>query len=284
MACAISLAARYYRIPLVHTFHIVTSREAVHGLLRNRAELRLLKAAHPALVTALNETDRKHLSDAGVGVVLLPNGIDMTVWTPIQLRPDGDAFALISVGRLEKHKGYPLLIEAAALLDDAVKVTIVGGGSLQSELQDLIERLRVSDRVTLAGPRNPAEIRELFARSDAMVISSLYEAMPLALLEAWASGLPVITTEVGMVQHTDGGTARGVHLITDREPATLAAAITHLRSDRTYREQLVSAGFEEVSQYTWSRVNESLSGYYEEAITAAAAHPRARRAAAHAPR
>jgi glycosyltransferase involved in cell wall biosynthesis len=202
MAFVISLAARVYRIPLVHTFHIVTSRDEVHGFVRNRAELRLLKAARPSLVTALNQTDLKHLSDTGLDVVLLPNGLDMAVWTPLELRPDDDRFAVISVGRLEKQKGYPLLVEAAGLLGDGVGVTIVGGGSLQGELQALIDRTKVTDRVTLAGPKSPAEIRELFARSDAMVISSLYEAMPLALLEAWASGLPVITTEVGMVQPT----------------------------------------------------------------------------------
>jgi glycosyltransferase involved in cell wall biosynthesis len=266
MAFVISLAARVYRIPLVHTFHIVTSRDEVHGFVRNRAELRLLKAARPSLVTALNQTDLKHLSDTGLDVVLLPNGLDMAVWTPLELRPDDDRFAVISVGRLEKQKGYPLLVEAAGLLGDGVGVTIVGGGSLQGELQALIDRTKVTDRVTLAGPKSPDEIRELFARSDAMVISSLYEAMPLALLEAWASGLPVITTEVGMVQPTEGGTARGVHLITDREPATLANAIRRLRDDRAYREELVASGFDEVSQYTWTRVNASLSGYYEDII------------------
>ncbi len=279
MAFVISLAARVYRIPLVHTFHIVTSREAVHGFVRNRAELRLVKAARPALVTALNETDRRHLSAAGADVVLLPNGIDMAVWTPVRLPPDRDRFAIISVGRLEKHKGYSLLIEAAGLLDETVEVTIVGGGSLEGELQDLIDRTNVPQRVRLAGPKTPAEIRELFAGSDAMVISSLYEAMPLALLEAWASGLPVITTEVGMVQHADGGTARGVHLITDREPATLAGAIARLRGDRAYREQLVAAGFDEVRQYTWARVSESLAGYYDDAIRSAAAGRRGRRRA-----
>ncbi len=274
MAFAISLAARFYRIPLIHTFHIVTSRESVHGFVRNRAELRLLKAAGPKLVTALNQTDLKHLSEAGVEVVLLPNGIDMAVWTPVELRPDDGRFAIVSVGRLEKHKGYPLLIEAAGQLGDDVEVTIVGGGSLQPELQELIDRVHVSERVRLAGPKTPTEIRELFAQSDAMVISSLYEAMPLALLEAWASGLPVITTEVGMVQLADGGTSRGVHLITDREPSTLANAIQLLRGDRAYRERLVAAGFDEVSRYTWSSVNEALAGYYEDVVASKSARPR----------
>jgi glycosyltransferase involved in cell wall biosynthesis len=266
MSCVISLAARIYRIPIVHTFHIVTSREAVHGFVRNRAELRLMKAARPAFVTALNRTDLEHLTNSGLNVVLVPNGLDLTVWTPIELQSDHDRFALVSVGRLEKHKGFPLLIEAAALLDGEVDVKIIGGGSLESELQLLINASNVAERVELTGPKTTEGIREIFARSDAMVISSLYEAMPLALLEAWASGLPVITTEVGMVQRTEAGTARGVHLITDREPATLAAAIRRLRDDRAYRESLVEAGFDEVRQYTWTRVTAALDGYYEDIL------------------
>ena len=266
MSLVISLAARLYRIPIVHTFHIVTSREAVHGFVRNRVELRLMKAAGPALVTALNETDREHLTKSGLAVVLVPNGLDMTVWTPIELRPDQARFALVSVGRLEKHKGFPLLIEAAALLGDEVDIKIVGGGSLESSLHELIDECQVADRVELTGPKNPEEIRDIFSRSDAMVICSLYEAMPLALLEAWASGLPVITTEVGMVRPTEAGTAPGVHLITDREPATLAAAVRLLRDDRGYREALVRAGFDEVRQYTWTRVTAALESYYTDIL------------------
>jgi glycosyltransferase involved in cell wall biosynthesis len=266
MSFAISLAARVYRIPIVHTFHIVTSRDAVHGFVRNRTELRLVKLARPALVTALNETDLAHLRHSGLDVVLVPNGLDTTAWTPIELRPDQDRFALVSVGRLEKHKGFPLLIQAAALLGDEVDVRIIGGGSLESELQELINQAKVAGRVELTGPMSPEGIREVFSRSDAMVICSLYEAMPLALLEAWASGLPVITTEVGMVQPTEAGTARGVHLLTDREPATLATAVRRLRDDRAYREALVQAGFEEVRQYTWARVTTALSGFYDDVV------------------
>ncbi len=267
MAFAISLAARIYRIPIVHTFHIVTSREAVHGFVRNRAELRLMKAARPALVTALNETDLDHLTNSGFDVVLVPNGLDMSVWTPLELRPDPARFCLVSVGRLEKHKGFPLLIEAAALLGAEVSVKIVGGGSLESELQSLIDGSRLGGTVELTGPKSREGIREIFARSNAMVISSLYEAMPLALLEAWASGLPVITTEVGMVKPTAAGTARGVHLITDREPATLAAAVRRLRDDPAYRESLVQEGFAEVRRYTWTRVTDALDRYYADILT-----------------
>jgi glycosyltransferase involved in cell wall biosynthesis len=57
-----------------------------------------------------------------------------------------------------------------------------------------------------------------------------------------------------------------VHLITDREPATLAAAIRRLRDDRAYRESLVEAGFDEVRQYTWTRVTAALDGYYEDIV------------------
>jgi glycosyltransferase involved in cell wall biosynthesis len=269
MAFAVSLAARIYRIPIVHTFHIVASHDHAQGFLRNRVEMVLARAARPTLVTALNNPDLEHLKAAGLNAVLLPNGLDMSIWKPIPLRPDSARFGVLSVGRLEKQKNFTLLIRAAALLEDELDIKIVGGGSLGPQLQELIARTRVADRVELLGPKSVPEIRELFHEIDAVVICSLYEAMPLALLEAWASGRPVITTEVGMVQPGADGTARGVHLIADLEPATLAAAIRRLQGDRAYREELVEAGFAEVRQYDWRSVDGLLRGYYAQVIAAA---------------
>jgi glycosyltransferase involved in cell wall biosynthesis len=269
MAFAVSVAARAYRIPIVHTFHIVASHDQAQGFLRNRVEMALARAARPALVTALNKPDLDHLKSAGLNAVLLPNGLDMSLWKPIPLRPDNTRFGIISVGRLEKQKNFGLLIRAAALLTDDVDIKIVGDGSLRPELDKLITQSRVAKRVELLGPKSIAEIRELFPRIDAVVICSLYEAMPLALLEAWASGRPVITTEVGMVQPNAEGKARGVHLIADRDPATLADAIRRLQADRSYREELIEAGFAEVRQYDWRSVQSLLSDYYAQVIGAA---------------
>lgn len=272
MAFAVSLAARFYRVPIVHTFHIVASHDEAQGVFRNRVELSLAKRAHPSLVTALNVHDLEHLKRAGLHAVLLPNGLDMSVWQPIAQRPDRDGarFGVLSVGRLEKQKDFALLIKAASLLSDDVDIRIVGEGSLRPDLQRLIAETGVGDRVQLMGRKSVSEIRELFPDIDVVVICSLYEAMPLALLEGWASGRPVITTEVGMVQPNTDGQARGVHLITDRDPATLAAAIRRLQGDATYRNELVQAGFAEVRQYDWQSVYTLLTGHYNEVIAARA--------------
>ena len=262
MAFAVSLAARLHRIPIVHTFHIVASQDRAHGFVRNRTEARLIKSARPALVTALNEHDLEVLRALGLKAVLLPNGLDMNVWRPISPRAEDGRFVITSVGRLEKQKDYELLIRASRLLADNVDIRIVGDGSLRPHLQQLITSSGVGNRVSLLGPKSVAEIRELFAGTDAVVICSLFEAMPLSLLEAWASGLPVITTEVGMVKGPDPEQARAVHLVTSRDPATLAAAIRRLQDDRSYRRTLVEAGFDEVKQYSWDQVHDLLEDYY----------------------
>ena len=109
MAYAISLAARVYRIPLVHTFHIVTSRDEVHGFVRNRAELRLLKAARPALVTALNQTDLDHLSESGARCGAAAEWDRYgAVWTPIELRPDQSRFAIDQRGPAGEPQRLPV--------------------------------------------------------------------------------------------------------------------------------------------------------------------------------
>jgi glycosyltransferase involved in cell wall biosynthesis len=103
-----------------------------------------------------------------------------------------------TVGRLEPVKGHDILIEAFAqvlkVMPDA-RLRIIGGGPLAGYLKEVCQRHMVEHAVSLEGPtRTPQDVyREL----DCFVISSHSEGLPLALLEAMASGLPVIATRVG---------------------------------------------------------------------------------------
>ena len=107
----------------------------------------------------------------------------------------------VTVGRLDKVKNQKLLIEA---FDQALKtnddfagsvLSIVGDGPLLEELQALISKLEVSDSVKLLGYRD--DIPEILASSDVFVLSSVYEAMPMTILEAMANSTPVVCTDVG---------------------------------------------------------------------------------------
>lgn len=104
---------------------------------------------------------------------------------------------LVCVGRLAEQKGLPILIEAAGRLHaEGVEfdLTLVGDGPLRGELESLIARHRLKDRVHLAGWRSNAEVRDLLLNSRALVLPSFAEGLPVAIMEAMALGRPVVGT------------------------------------------------------------------------------------------
>jgi glycosyltransferase involved in cell wall biosynthesis len=104
---------------------------------------------------------------------------------------DKDDVRLIAAGRLDREKGFELLIEALRLLDlPFVHLTLLGQGPLADQLKQQAIRSGLGDRIYFAGfQKNPYS---WFARGDALILSSLYEGFPNVVLEALACGTPVI--------------------------------------------------------------------------------------------
>ena len=109
---------------------------------------------------------------------------------------------IISVGRLAQAKNFPLLIEAMRLLfkrrnelQTKISFMIAGEGPLKEALQNQINSNYLTENITLLG--NRSDIPELLNQSDLFVMSSDYEGLPIALLEAMMTGLPVVVTDVG---------------------------------------------------------------------------------------
>ncbi len=113
--------------------------------------------------------------------------------------PVPDVKRLVCVGRLAEQKGQLLLIEALGkLAAEGVEgdVVLVGDGPLRHPLEDLARSLGVLDRVTFAGWKGAAGVREEILNARAMVLPSFAEGLPVVLMEALALGRPVISTYV----------------------------------------------------------------------------------------
>lgn len=114
---------------------------------------------------------------------------------------------LLCVGRLAEQKGQLLLIEAAGLVRDRgidFELVIVGDGPMRGEVERLIERLNLIDRVRLAGWMSKPEVRQAVIEARVMVLPSFAEGLPVVLMESLALGRPVITTYVAGIPELVG--------------------------------------------------------------------------------
>lgn len=166
------------------------------------------------------------------------NGVDLARFAPDEGRraavraalglPD-DTFFWLAVGRHFEPKDYPNLFAATARLrrDRPWVLWVVGDGDALEAHRALVASAGQDDRVKLVGRRT--DVDDLMKAADGYVLSSAWEGLPIVLLEAAASGLPIVSTDVGgtreIVAVPDGGA-----LVPAKDPAALAAAMEALRS------------------------------------------------------
>jgi glycosyltransferase involved in cell wall biosynthesis len=169
--------------------------------------------------------------------------------------PAGDYF--LSVGRLETIKRIDLAIRAVAALPGALRLLVAGEGTQRANLERLIERLGVGDRVTLLGAVNDDQLIALYRDALAVVYPPFDEDYGYVTLEAFLARKPVITAR------DSGGTLEFVEdgvngRICDPEPEAIAAACAGLHGDRARAASFGEAGYDRASRITWDGVIEKL--------------------------
>lgn len=186
--------------------------------------------------------------------------VDMDRWTPPPVARDHSGpLRVLSVGRLVPEKGAPVLLEALATLRRAGVATeakLVGAGELESLLAQRIVLAGLDDTVELTGLMGQDELPALFHWADVFCLPSFQEGLPVVLLEAMATELPVVTTSVAGIPElvTDGVNGR---LLPAGRADLISQALTELAADPRLRERLGCAGRqrirEEFSQITTAR-------------------------------
>lgn len=120
-----------------------------------------------------------------------------------ELQIDDSSRWLLTVGRLDAQKNPLLLLAALRNLvasgEHDVNLLVVGEGQLRGQMQEVIDQTGLADRVRFLGLKSIEEVAELMQTADLFVMSSSYEGMPMAVIEALACGVPVATTRVGEV-------------------------------------------------------------------------------------
>jgi glycosyltransferase involved in cell wall biosynthesis len=106
-----------------------------------------------------------------------------------------DAPLLLNVGRMARQKNQGLLLQALTLVDSA-HLVILGDGELRAELSQQVAALNLTERVHFLGELPATDVSALLAAADVFVFPSLFEAMPMALIEAMNAGMPVVASDI----------------------------------------------------------------------------------------
>ena len=235
------LASRQAGIRWSFTIHGISEFDYPAGLLLGD---KIAAASFVACVSYFGRAQAYRLVDATEWekLTVVRCGLELDRLPQAQISK-ADRLRLILVGRLSAEKGIAGLLEALALIAPAKRpqLAIVGDGPLRAELDALVARLGLDADVAFLGRLPESETLAAVARSDALVLPSFMEGLPIVLMEAMALGKPVIATRVAGIPElvTDGESGL---LFTPSNWPELAEKIALLASDEGLRQRLGAAG------------------------------------------
>jgi glycosyltransferase involved in cell wall biosynthesis len=210
---------------------------------------------HAAAVVAnsqgLAELARRTAGDMPVPVIA--NGVDTERFVPGLPKNDSEPPRLLFVGRVVRQKGLDILLPALAALSKGrdFHLDVVGDGPEVKELTALAERLGLGAKVSFLGWRDRDALPGLYARADIFVFPSRDEGMPNAVLEAMASALPVVATDIAGNQELVRHGVTGLLTPCGDAPA-LTAALDSLLADPELAGTFGRAGRDLVREhYSW---------------------------------
>jgi sugar transferase (PEP-CTERM/EpsH1 system associated) len=183
--------------------------------------------------------------------------------SPLGLRSGALMFG--TIGRLVPVKSYPILLAASRLIFDRIPnsyLISVGEGSLYDELSAMVRNYDMTDRVKFLGWRS--DVPKILKALDVYVLASESEGMSNTILEAMASGLPVVATAVGgnVELVVDGQTGL---LVPPNDPKALAEAVVTLLCDPTRRSKMGQLGHQRVREYfSLETMARNYAGFYLE--------------------
>lgn len=198
----------------------------------------------------------------GIAAEVVPNIVDLARFVPAARRTP--AQHIVVTRNLEEIYDIPTALRAFAKIRSrfpAARLTVAGSGPALDSLRRLAQELGVSEAVRFTGRLDNDRIAELYREADLVINPSTVDNMPISLLEAMASGVPIVSTNIGgvpyLVEHE-----RTALLVPARDADAMATAALRVFDDAALRDALVAAGLQACRAYAWERVRPVLFAAY----------------------
>lgn len=200
---------------------------------------------------------------------IVSNIVDLDRFHPATApRAIGEGPHLVVARNLEALYGNDVALRAFARLAPdypGARLSIAGSGPEAAVLAALARELDIADRVRFTGRLDRDQMAALYRDADLMLNASRVDNMPNAILEALASGLPVVTTDAGGIPFIVKQRETAMLVPVD-DPSAMADAARQVLDDPALRAELATAGRHEVQRYRWSSVRTELLSAYADAL------------------
>ena len=215
------------RIPVIHTIHNMASKEVGSATRLLQKHIFRKKIAIPV---ALSEIVRKSIIDEyglKYDVPVIYNGTDLSKCIKKETYSFSGPIKIITVARLTKQKNHMSLIFAFQKLCekyDQIELHLVGDGDLKDEIQNAVKECSMNDRVFFHGIIN--NVYPLLNECDIFVLPSIYEGVPISVIEAMGTAMPIVATSVGGLPNMITNEENGVLCLPSSESIFEAIVLT----------------------------------------------------------
>lgn len=264
------MATKYFKAPKVGTFHTYSQGSFILETLKNQAKPYFQKLDG---LIAVSEAAKEYISRYLPGdYKIIPNGVDIERFSPsVEPFPEyknSPDFNILFVGRMDPRKGFKYLLRAFPLIYQKisdVRLIVVGNGFLRM-FYNLALPAVLRPRVTFKGFVSRADLPRYYASADIYCSpATMGESFGIVLLEAMASGKPVIASDIKGYNSLLEDGVEG-YLVAKENPLALAEKIIDLACDKKKRESMGIAGRERSLRFDWKKVAKEIEGLYAEVL------------------
>lgn len=272
-AAASMVISQLLELPFTITAH-------AYDIYSHKSDLLAMTTRMADRVVTISNCNKEAILDRSAGfepqrIEVIRCGIDMDHFQRSDGRPANQVFQITAVGSLIEKKGHEYLIRACSeskARGMSFECVIIGEGKLQQQLQTLIQDLDLDGKVILAGRQTQACVRDRLAKSDLFALACVIDetgerdGIPVAMMEALAMEVPVVSTPVSgipeLIRHEETGL-----LVSPKDPIALAEAMARLVQDEPLRRKLAKNGRLLVEKEHDIRKNASrLAGLFQQVV------------------